>query len=84
MNNVNIISAFILHELKMVRKEVIGDIIRTLEEESGPLYVKEIAKRTGFSPNTVGKYIDVLEAAGKVVTKKYAATKQVSLIKRDD
>lgn len=68
----------------MVKDVVLDNIIRILAQEEGPLYVKEIAKRTGFSPNTVGKYVEILEAQGKVMTKKYAATKQVLLAKGDN
>lgn len=68
----------------MGKEKVIERIIDILEKENGPLYVKEIAKRTGYSSNTVGKYIEVLEAMGKVVTKRYTVAKQVSLVEEKD
>ena len=43
------------------------------------LMIKELAQKAGTSPNTAGKYVDVLEARGLVIVRPYATTKQVTL-----
>lgn len=43
--------------------------------------MKDLAEKADFSVTTVGKYVGILEAEGKVRTERYATTKQVSLLK---
>ena len=61
----------------MVNIDITKKILRALEEE--PLYISQISEKTSLSKNTVGKYVDILSASGKVKVQKYANTKLVSL-----
>ncbi len=51
----------------MVRKEVIGSIIDTLQSFPWGLTIEEIANNTGYHRNTVSKYIAILEEAGFLI-----------------
>ena len=63
----------------MVNIEITEKILKALESEA--LYITQISEKTSLSKNTVGKYVDILSAAGKVKVVKYANTKLVSLNK---
>jgi len=51
----------------MVRKEVIGLIIDTLQESPWGLTIEDIAEKTRLHRNTVSKYISLLEEAGLAI-----------------
>lgn len=64
----------------MVDQSRIDELRGLLEEEGGgPLMIKEVAERMDVSTNTAGRYVDVSEAAGVVVTRKYGSARQVWL-----
>ena len=66
--------------VKTANSEIIDKILKSLEE--GPLYIKQISLKTSVSPNTAGKYVDILAQTGKVKVERYASTKRVSLPRR--
>lgn len=74
----NMSKAFVVRS-KLVNEEILNDIVSLLKSE-GPLYIKEIALRVRVSPNTAGKYVDILQARGTVRIDKYATAKRVLLI----
>jgi Mn-dependent DtxR family transcriptional regulator len=58
-------------------EEIIDRIKKALEE--GPLYIKQISQKASVSPNTAGKYVDIMVQSGIVKVEPYASTKRVRL-----
>lgn len=66
--------------ISTANSEIIDKILKTLED--GPLYIKQISLKASVSPNTAGKYVDILAQSGEVRVERYASTKRVTLNKR--
>jgi len=68
------------NSINMVSDALMQALLDALKEAyPQPLMVKELAQKAETSPNTAGKYVDVLEARGLVTTQPYATAKQVVL-----
>ena len=66
--------------ISTANSEIIDKILKTLED--GPLYIKQISLKASVSPNTAGKYVDILAQSGKVRVDRYANAKRVTLNKQ--
>ncbi len=63
------------------RLRVFQEKLLAVLEAKFPLMIKEVAEITGVSPNTAGKYVDILDAKGVVRTDHYATAKRVFPVK---
>lgn len=62
----------------METKEIILNIIK---KENNPLSKRQIAKMAGVSSPTASKYIDILEAEGKIIIERYG---NINLVRHKD
>ena len=70
----------VIYKISTANSEIIDKILKSLKE--GPLYIKQISLKASISPNTAGKYVDILAQSGEVRVEKYASTKRVTLNKK--
>jgi Mn-dependent DtxR family transcriptional regulator len=73
------------NSINMVSETRVQALLDTLKEAYPQvLMIKELAQRAETSPNTAGKYVDILEARGLVTIRPYATAKQVVLKEHDE
>lgn len=66
--------------IPMTSESRVHDFVKALTDVyPNPLMIKELAQIVGTSPNTAGKYVDILAAQNRVTVNQYASAKQVVL-----
>jgi len=58
-------------------------ILEELNNESKPISKNELANRLGMSTSAVSKYVDILEAQGKIQVERYGSIHLVSSLESE-